>query len=264
MGQQAVYLEYAYDFQRRWGQNGHPQLVDLIGSNEANFKANLKEMAQLHSLIAAFNNSGNPNLDFDNSFMPVLDGLSVAWAAARAHKVYLEIGSGFSTIYARAGIDQAKAKVSIISIDPRPRAEIDKLCDESIRSPLERVDLALFEKLEAGDTVFFDGSHRSFTNSDVTIFFTEVLPRLQAGVLVGIHDIFLPFDYPESWRARAYNEQYLLATLLLANPSYFNMQLCNHWIGTRGLHRNSLDKIWNIAGTKAKERAGSAWWGTKN
>lgn len=264
LGQQAIYLEYAYDFQRRWGQEGHPQLLDLIGSNEATFKANLKDMSHLHTLIAAFNNSGNPNLDFDNSFMPVLDGLSVAWAAARAKKVYLEIGSGFSTIYARAGIDQAKSGVRITSIDPHPRAEIDKLCDESIRSPLEKVNLALFEKLEAGDTVFFDGSHRSFSNSDVTIFFLEVLPRLKKGVLVGIHDIFLPFDYPESWKGRAYNEQYLLATLLLSNPTYFRTELCNHWIGTRGMHRDILDGIWNIVGPKAKDRAGSAWWGTKN
>ena len=47
--------------------------------------------------------------------------------------------------------------------------------------------------------VFFDGSHRTFMNSDATVFFLEVLPTLPAGTLVGIHDIYLPDDYPADW-----------------------------------------------------------------
>ena len=65
--------------------------------------------------------------------------------------------------------------------------------------------------LSAGDMVFIDNSHRAFQNSDVTVFFTEVLPALPAGVAYGIHDIFLPDDYPAGWSDRFYNEQYLLA-----------------------------------------------------
>jgi hypothetical protein len=61
----------------------------------------------------------------------------------------------------------------------------------------------------------FDGSHRCFQNSDVTVMFLEILPRLKAGVLVFIHDMFLPYDYRPEWSMRWYSEQYLLAVLLL-------------------------------------------------
>jgi len=45
-----------------------------------------------------------------------------------------------------------------------------------------------------------------FQNSDATVFFLDVLPRLKPGVVVHVHDIFWPFDYPSIWRARYYSE----------------------------------------------------------
>jgi hypothetical protein len=63
-----------------------------------------------------------------------------------------------------------------------------------------------------GSILFFDGSHRSFPGSDVTMFFMEVLPALQPGVLIHIHDIFLPEDYPSDRGTRYWSEQYLLAS----------------------------------------------------
>lgn len=45
------------------------------------------------------------------------------------------------------------------------------------------------------DVVFLDGSHRVFMNNDASVFFLDGLPRLPPGVLVGVHDIFLPEDY---------------------------------------------------------------------
>ena len=40
------------------------------------------------------------------------------------------------------------------------------------------------------------------------------LPAAPSGVMVHIHDIFLPFDYPPEWGWRAYNEQQGVAPLL--------------------------------------------------
>ena len=91
--------------------------------------------------------------------------------------------------------------------------EVDGLCDEVIRAPLEECDLAVFSRVRPGDVVFFDGSHRAFTNSDVTTFFLDVLPELPAGVLVHLHDICLPDDYPPYLDDSFYSEQYLLATI---------------------------------------------------
>src|ERR1035438_7582905 len=109
--------------------------------------------------------------------------------------VYIEVGSGFSTKVVRRAIRDMGLATRLVSIAPSPRAEIDRLCDEVIRQPLEACDLSLFDRLGSGDIFFMDGSHRSFMNSDVTVFFLEILPRLQPGVLVHIHDIFLPLDY---------------------------------------------------------------------
>jgi hypothetical protein len=106
----------------------------------------------------------------------------------------------------------------IVSIDPSPRVEIDRLCDRVIRRRFEDCALSELPKLEPGDVLFVDNSHRAFQNSDVTVFFLELLPSLPAGVTVGLHDIYLPSDYPPEWSRRYYSEQYLLAAWLLANP----------------------------------------------
>ena len=95
---------------------------------------------------------------------------------------------------------------------------------------LEDCDLSLFDQLKAGDILFFDGSHRSFTNSDVTVFFLELMPRLKPGVIVHIHDIFLPSDYPPEWERKMYSEQYILAAMLLCPTQPFKVLLPNFYI----------------------------------
>jgi hypothetical protein len=130
---------------------------------------------------------------------------------------FVEVGSGYSTKFARRAIQDHSLRTLITSIDPKPRAEIDKLCDSVIRQPLEEIDLGVFDELEPGDFLFIDGSHRAFTNSDVTVTFLDVLPRLKAGVVVHFHDIFWPYDYPPEWAHHYYSEQYLLGCYLLGD-----------------------------------------------
>src|SRR5690606_20567587 len=113
------------------------------------------------------------------------------------------------------------------SIDPFPRAEIDSLADIVIRTPFEQSDLAWVRELEAGDMVFVDNSHRVFPNSDATAFFLDVLPNLAPGVLVQIHDVYLPFDYPQDMCDRYYSEQYVLAAMILANPTRYRPLMPN-------------------------------------
>lgn len=128
---------------------------------------------------------------------------------------YLEIGSGMTTCFARQAIKDGNLKARIVSIDPQPRGDVDALCDEVIRDGLETCDVAIFDKLERGDILFFDGSHRAFMNSDVTVFFIDVLPRVKPGVIVHIHDVTLPWDYPDSFKYWYWNEQYMLAIYLM-------------------------------------------------
>ena len=53
-------------------------------------------------------------------------------------------------------------------------------------------------------------------NVDVTVFFIDILPRLQPGVVIHLHDITLPWDYPDMFLYWYWNEQYLLAVYLLS------------------------------------------------
>jgi len=76
--------------------------------------------------------------------------------------------------------------------------------------------------LSPGDILFIDSSHTIQTGGDVPYLFLEVLPRLQAGVLVHIHDIFFPFDYPSDWvmDGWGWNEQYLVHAFLAGNKAF--------------------------------------------
>lgn len=263
LGQQVVYFEYPYDLKRRWGTRGNPHLLAIVEAARQTYADNLAAAAGLLPQIRKLSEPGAGQMKFENRFMPVLDGLSVMWAARRTKKTFLEIGSGFSTMYARAGIGDSTDAARIISLDPFPRADIDQLCDEVIRMPAESVDLAVFDRLESGDTLFVDGSHRVLTNSDVTTIVLDVLPRLKPGVLVGFHDIFIPFDYPDAWKERAYNEQYIIAAMLLANPDFLDLQWCSHWMWFERMHVEPLLDIWGVVGEAARDRGPTAFWGVK-
>ena len=132
---------------------------------------------------------------------------------------YVEIGSGVSTCFAYRAITDEGLNTKITSIDPNPRAKIDEICDYFIRDGLENCDLSLFEQLEAGDILFFDGTHRLFMNSDVNVFILDILPRIKPGVIIHFHDIFLPWDYTEEFKHWYWNEQYILAVYLLGHKS---------------------------------------------
>src|SRR5262249_55639129 len=123
-----------------------------------------------------------------NTWLPPLDAMALfAMLCRRKPGNFVEIGSGMSTKFARHAISAHGLPTRIISIDPEPRNEIEPLIDEAVRRPLEDVDLQLFSELDAGDFLFFDGSHRALQNSDVTVFFLDVLPKLKPGVVVHLH-----------------------------------------------------------------------------
>ena len=159
---------------------------------------------------------------WNNGWFPALDGCVLMHFMLKYRpKCYLEIGSGNSTIFAHHAKTFGDLDTAIVSIDPQPRRGIDQLCTQVVRSGLQNVDLTIFDKLVAGDILFLDGSHLVFTDSDTTVFFLEVLPRVRPGVLIHIHDIFWPIDYPEEWGTRYYSEQYMLAMLLIYAPDKY-------------------------------------------
>ena len=129
-----------------------------------------------------------------------------------------------------------------------------------IRAPLEAVDLGLLSRLRAGDMVFFDGSHRVFMNADTVAFFLDVLPRLPAGILVGVHDIRLPDDYPQEFAERWYSEQYLLGCWLLAGSPRVQPVFAGAYVSRYTSIGALLDPLWTSPGFEAVERHGDAFW----
>ncbi|UXN66768.1 class I SAM-dependent methyltransferase (plasmid) [Phyllobacterium sp. A18/5-2] len=196
-----------------------------------------------------------------NDWLPPLDGISIyGLLSSRNPRLYVEVGSGNSTKYARRAIRDQNLRTRIISIDPMPRAEIDEICDQVIRSGLQETNLSIFEDLGDEDVVFIDNSHRSFQNSDVTVFFTEILPSLKSGCHYGIHDIFLPSDYPQEWLKRYYNEQYLLMAYLLGGAGGDEIVMPIAYIAQSPVMLNILSPILehqSLSGTRA---IGGAFW----
>jgi hypothetical protein len=207
---------------------------------DEHYRATLEKFLPLLPNLATIpihptDNPAEPN--WINLAFPALDAIALYGLLVQHRpRRYLEIGSGFSTKFARRAIRDHALPTRIVSIDPEPRAEIDEICDEVVRYPLEDVPSAIFESVTAEDFVFIDGSHRAFQGSDATVFFTEILPALPVGTLVGVHDIFLPADYPAAWLDWYLSEQYLLACWLLGGDR-LQVELPMHHIGlTPNLH----------------------------
>lgn len=218
-----IQLEYPVIPQLRRAPNESitPKLGDHVRMRHAAFAQTLSDFSRFKPQLEAISlhSEGGAEPSWINPWIPALDGISLyAFVAEKNPKTYMEIGSGVSTTFVRRAIKDHNLQTKIVSIDPFPRAEIDGICDEVIRVPLEQCDLSAFDRLEDGDVLFCDNSHRGFQNSDVTVFFSEVVPLVSGkNVLIGVHDIFLPFDYPKDWLGRHYNEQYYMIGSLLAD-----------------------------------------------
>lgn len=140
-----------------------------------------------------------------------------------------EIGSGFSTLLARAALARNSAQDSAygcrhVCIEPFEMPWLDQLGGIEVRRQrVEEVDVALFEELGENDILFIDSSHVIRPRGDVVCEYLEILPRLKPGVLVHVHDIFTPRDYPAQWvieERRLWNEQYLLEGFLTCNDRF--------------------------------------------
>ncbi|HEY4711473.1 MAG TPA: class I SAM-dependent methyltransferase [Dehalococcoidia bacterium] len=217
-----------------FGQPPHAALYEIINKNRDNYAVLLWEFVTYDARfrrISMYEPGKKGEPFWTNGWFSSLDAIALyCFICMYKPATYLEIGSGNSTKFVRRAIADSNLSAKLVSIDPQPRAEIDTLCDKVIRQPLENTDIATYTDLQENDILFFDGSHRCFTNSDVTVFFLEVLPALRPGVLCHFHDIFLPYDYPPEWNTKYYSEQYLLAAYLLAGTGKFDIMLPNSLI----------------------------------
>ncbi len=246
------------------GRPPHAKLLQLLQQGEPRYRSHLQAFSAYHDDLAgmALTGGSSPEPCWLHPWLIGLDTVSLyAFTRLRRPARYVEVGSGQSTkVVARARADGQLA-TTITSVDPAPRAAIDQLCDRVVRRALEQANLAeCFGQLQAGDMVFFDGSHRVLPNSDCVAFFLDVLPALAPGVLVGIHDVYLPEDYPHGFVELWWSEQYLLAALLLGGAPWIEVELPAFYASGRPELAALLAPLFDRPPLQAVNRRGSVFW----
>jgi len=193
----------------------YPALRPLFAGAEPRFRAVIHEIASVAGALEAIAGGAGP-ARFDQDWFPRLDA-AAAYALVRARRpqTIVEIGSGHSTRFLARAVQDGELSTEITCIDPAPRASLARLGVRHLPMLLRDADPGLFAGLRASDMLFIDSSHIAMPGTDVDRLFLDVLPRLAPGVLVHIHDVFLPDDYPAAWRWRGYNEQLLVGAFLL-------------------------------------------------
>jgi hypothetical protein len=151
----------------------------------------------------------------------------------------IEVGSGYSTALAldEADANPELAKLQITSVEPYPDRLLGLLRPSDservtlIREPVQQVSLSVYEQLASGDILFIDSTHVVKAGSDVVWLFLHVLPTLAAGVVVHVHDLFWPFEYPAAWleQRRDWTEDYLVHAFLVGNTSW-EVLLFSSWL----------------------------------
>ncbi|EEX10956.1 conserved hypothetical protein [Ruegeria lacuscaerulensis ITI-1157] len=146
---------------------------------------------------------------------PDADALYLMIRRFRPKRV-IEVGCGNSTRVTRQAIIDGDLETQITAIDPYPRADIAHVVDRFEQKRLEEVDPALFAELEAGDVLFIDSSHVVRMSNDVAHLFCRIIPTLKPGVVIHVHDVFLPYEYPKRffYDCPGWGEQYMLHALL--------------------------------------------------
>jgi hypothetical protein len=257
---------YSYTCEPRWGfgRPTHPRLTQIIARGGADYGRQIDRFVALADNFAAIPLEApedSPEPRWMNPWFTALDAIALYGTLVRLNpRLLIEVGSGNSTKFARRAITDHGLRTKIVSIDPEPRAEVDALCDEVIRAPAETVDQAVFGRLKPDDILFIDSSHRSFENSDVTALFLEVLPELAPGVAVHVHDVYLPFDYPPAAEGLMYNEQYLLAAMLVAEGRWLEPMFPAYAVVQDRSLSAKLAPLWQRIGTNAFPAPSASFW----
>lgn len=180
----------------------------------------------------------------------------------------VEIGSGYSTLMASLAIKKnleegGGAKCELTCVEPFEHPVLERLGLKVIRQKVEHCPAHLFTALDANDILFINSSHVIRPQGDVTHEYLHILGLLRPGVIVHVHDIFTPRDYPKEWVLDTrwlWNEQYLLEAFLCFNTA-FEVICAANWLA-----RNHMDKLGDACPVLCQEptrEPGSFWFRRK-
>ena len=160
-----------------------------------------------------------------------------------------EVGSGNSTLMAIRAIqmnviEDPEYSCNHVCIEPYEMPWLEETGISVVRRRVEDLNAEFFSELTENDILFIDSSHIIRPKGDILFEYLELLPTLKKGVIVHIHDIFSPMDYPNQWltkEVRLWNEQYLLEAFLTHNSSWMIIGALNY------LHHSHYDKLKSVA-----------------
>ncbi|WP_420548487.1 class I SAM-dependent methyltransferase [Curvivirga sp.] len=205
----------------------------LMDRKKENFAGIMDELSLWKSAFEKFDGAEPPMPRWQQTWFPALDG-ALAYHMVQVEKPtkIVEIGSGHSSRFMMRAIQDGNLQTSFHAIDPAPRADITKLENINLYpTTVQYADQSVFKDLTAGDILFIDSSHILMPGNDVDLLFNHIIPALPSGVILHIHDMTLPDDYPDVWQWRGYNEQ--LGVIPMLTSGGFDLLWSSHYVASR-------------------------------
>lgn len=233
-GARGFFIPYRYADQLpgRSQRSGYAAIGGIFQTRATAFADHLAAIDGFAHELERIGEDSPPAPRWKQGWFPRLDA-AAAYAMVRVARPsrIVEVGSGHSTRFLARAVADGGCETQITAIDPAPRADIAALGVELVRTTVQEAGPAPFTALASGDVLSIDSSHILMPGSDVDFLLNVVLPGLPNGVLVHIHDIFLPDGYPADWEWRAYNEQ--LGVAALVQGGGFEILWSSHYVATR-------------------------------
>ena len=236
--------------------------IDLNLNVQKNY---LDKMMELYPKVLRWKNMDEPSeyrFRMDNTSFA--DGDAVALFCMLnilRPRHWIEVGSGWTSALTldvnEYCLDNA---VELTFIEPYADTlrEVIKTSDHIhlMEKGLQEIEIDFFDQLEAGDVLLIDSTHVSKAQSDINYLFFHILPRLKSGVIIHLHDIFFPFEYPHEWTKSGFvlNELFLLRSFLQYNDQFEILYFQNQM---EKLYRTEMESAWPFEGGSI--HGGSFW-----
>ena len=164
-----------------------------------------------------------------NGYYPTPDAeIYAAMITDLRPSLIVEVGAGFSTLVARHAIDYLGGDCQLVAVDPNPRTSVLEAADDVALSRVEDIDLGAWQWQE-NSILFIDSNHICRPRGDLPARYCMGIPDLPTGVVVHVHDIYLPWDYPAVYDEWLWTEQYLLHCLL-AHTARYEVLFATHYM----------------------------------
>lgn len=203
-----------YRFRSTVSEIAYPACGHVLGAHIEAYRNVIGMIETFETELANFGGAP-PAPRFEQDWFARLDAAACYTIIRKfAPKRIIEVGSGHSTRVMMRAIEDGGLDTRLTCIDPKPRAALLDLDVRHLSALAKDVDAAVFDQLQSGDVLFIDSSHLAQPGTDVDFLLNSIVPRLDSGAIIHIHDVVLPDPYPEIWHWRGYNEQLIVAQML--------------------------------------------------